>query len=50
MATLSTSHAFTELEQVQVLNVGLDKNIGEFSSDDNSFIEKFTFITLLSLF
>lgn len=48
MARLSKSSALTELDQV--LNVVLNKNIGDFSSDDESFSEEFTFVTLLSLF
>lgn len=44
MARLSKSSALTELEQV--LDVVLNKNIGDFSSDNESFSEKFTFITL----
>jgi hypothetical protein len=37
MAGLSTSHALTELEQMQVLNQDLDdENISEYSWDNDS--------------
>jgi hypothetical protein len=33
---LSTTHALTELEQIQVLNELSEENIGEYSLDDES--------------